>query len=57
MPQTEAVVALLETLWGRDLRENGLLAALGAAPLPEMLRDGIGRPASGSGTPEMPMPR
>jgi opine dehydrogenase len=57
MPQTEAVVALLETLWGRDLRGNGLLATLGAAPLPEMLRDGIGRPESGSGTPGMPMPR
>jgi opine dehydrogenase len=43
MPLTEATVAVLEALWGRDLRANPLLDALAGADLPALLRDGAGR--------------
>ncbi|WP_146217122.1 NAD/NADP octopine/nopaline dehydrogenase family protein [Falsiroseomonas bella] len=43
MPRTAATVAVLEVLWGRDLRANPLLEALDAAGLPRLLREGIGR--------------
>lgn len=47
MPRTEAVVAVLEALWGRDLRTNPLLDALDAAALPRLLREGFGRATQG----------
>ncbi|MGK7867977.1 NAD/NADP octopine/nopaline dehydrogenase family protein [Falsiroseomonas sp. E2-1-a20] len=47
MPGTEATVTLLETLWHRDLRGNALLAPLAGRYLEAMLRDGVGRCASG----------
>lgn len=43
MPLTEATVAVMEALWGRDLRANPLLGALDGADLPALLRDGAGR--------------
>jgi len=43
MPLTEATVAVLEALWGRDLRANPLLDMLDAADVPALLRDGAGR--------------
>jgi opine dehydrogenase len=43
MPQTEATVTLLETLWQRDLRSNGLLGTLDGQDLAARLRDGFGR--------------
>jgi opine dehydrogenase len=43
LPRTEATVAVLETLWGRDLRANPLLDTLGTRDLPAMLRTGVGR--------------
>lgn len=43
MPRTEATVAVLETLWGRDLRANALLDTLDPLHLPRLLREGIGR--------------
>jgi opine dehydrogenase len=43
MPRTEATVALLETLWARDLRANPLLAGLEAQSVPRLLREGLGR--------------
>jgi opine dehydrogenase len=45
MPRTDATVTVLESLWGRDLRANPLLARLEGGDLAAMLRDGIGRPA------------
>jgi opine dehydrogenase len=47
MPLTEATVAVLEALWGRGLRDNPLLDALGGAALPMLLRNGLGRPTAG----------
>ncbi len=43
MPRTEATVTVLETMWGRDLRANPLLAMLGDSDLTRMMRDGMGR--------------
>lgn len=43
MPRTEATVTVLESLWGRDLRANALLAMLEGGDLAAMLCDGIGR--------------
>lgn len=43
MPRTEATVTVLESLWGRELRANPLLAALEGGDLAGMLRDGLGR--------------
>jgi opine dehydrogenase len=43
MPLTGATVAVLEALWGRELRANPLLDALDGADLPALLRDGAGR--------------
>ena len=43
MPLTEATVAVMEALWGRDLRANPLMEALEGADLPALLRDGAGR--------------
>jgi opine dehydrogenase len=43
MPVTEAAVRVLETLWGRDLRNNPMLAELDLSALPELLAEGAGR--------------
>jgi opine dehydrogenase len=43
MPLTEATVAVMESLWGRELRRNPLLDGIEAGELPRLLRDGIGR--------------
>jgi opine dehydrogenase len=43
MPLTAAMVALLEALWGCDLRTNPMLAALDMDSLPALLRNGAGR--------------
>ncbi|NKC34362.1 NAD/NADP octopine/nopaline dehydrogenase family protein [Falsiroseomonas selenitidurans] len=43
MPRTAAVVAVLETLWGRDLRANPLLATLEGLDLAAALREGLDR--------------
>lgn len=44
LPLTEATVAVMEALWGHDLRANPLLDALEGADLPALLRGGAGRP-------------
>jgi opine dehydrogenase len=43
MPRTAAAVAVLETVWDRDLRANPLLDALQPAGLAPLLRLGVGR--------------
>jgi len=43
MPRTEATVAVLESVWGRDLRRNALLDTLDARALPALLQHGISR--------------
>lgn len=43
MPATEAVVTVLEQLWGRGLRDNPLLPLLDHGDLAAMLRDGVAR--------------
>jgi hypothetical protein len=43
MPATDAMVRMLEVLWGRDLRRNPLLDELDLAGLPRLLRNGAGR--------------
>lgn len=43
MPRTEAVVTVIESLWGRELRHNPLLESLAGIDLDTALRHGIGR--------------
>ena len=40
MPVTEGTVAVLETMWGRGLRDNPLLDGLDLTSLPDLLSRG-----------------